>query len=92
MEMKETFRNEHFKVLDVSLNLGESMPLHEASSDAYVINKKGRGKISFSDREVIIAEGESVHIKAHEPHRLEILEDFRSSIILEPDAKIEFVH
>lgn len=92
MEMKESFRNEHFKVLDVSLNQGESMPLHEASSDAYVINKQGKGKIIFSDREVLISQGEHVLIKAHEQHRLDVLEDFKSSIILKPDAQIEFVH
>ena len=92
MEMKESFRNEHFKVLEVSLNVDESMPLHEASSDAYVINRQGKGRLIFSNREVIISQGESVLIKAREPHRLEILEDFRSSVILKPDAEIEFVH
>lgn len=91
MEIKETFRNEHFKVLNVTLNLGEAMPLHEASSDAYVISKKGKGKISFTDREVILSQGESILIKAHEPHKMEIFEDFNSSVILEPNAKINFV-
>lgn len=91
MKMKEVFRNEHFKVLDVSLDLGEAMPLHKASSDAYVICKKGKGKISFSDRDVVISHGESVLIKAEEPHQLEVLESFNSSIILEPSAEISFV-
>ena len=91
MELKEAYRNERFKVLNVSLNLGEAMPLHAASSDAFVIAKKGKGKIGFADREVILSQGETILIKANEPHKMEILEDFSSSIILEPDAKINFV-
>jgi len=91
MEMKEAFKNDSYKVLNVSLKMGETMPLHKASSDAFVINRKGKGRISFSNREVILSEGDTVIIKANEPHRMEILEDFSSSIILEPDAKIDFV-
>jgi len=91
MEMKESYRNERFKVLNVSLNLGESMPLHKATSDAYVIAKKGKGKVSFSDREVVLSQGDSLLIKAQEQHKMNILEDFSASIILEPEANIEFV-
>jgi len=91
MEMKEAYRNERFKVLNVSLAFGEAMPLHAASSDAFIIGRKGKGKISFADREVILSAGETVLIKAREPHKMDIIEDFSSSIILEPDAKIEFV-
>ncbi|HTM67227.1 MAG TPA: cupin domain-containing protein [Flavipsychrobacter sp.] len=91
MEMKEAYRNERFKVLNVSLNFGEAMPLHQASSDAFIIGRKGKGKISFADREVFLSAGETVLIKANEPHKMDILEDFSSSIILEPDAKINFV-
>jgi len=91
MKMNETFRNDRYKVLSVSLQVGESMPLHTASSDAFVIGVKGKGKISFSDREVILAQGDTILIKAKEPHRMEILEDFSSKIILEPNAEIDFV-
>ncbi|MCC6259148.1 MAG: cupin domain-containing protein [Chitinophagaceae bacterium] len=91
MEMKEAYKNERFKVLNVSLKAGESMPLHKASSDAFVINRKGKGRIHFSDKEVLLTEGETILIKANEPHKMDILEDFSSSIILEPEAKIDFV-
>lgn len=91
MEMKEAYKNDRFKVLNVSLQTGESMPLHKATSDAFVINRKGKGRISFADREVVISEGDCILIKANEPHKMEILENFCSSIILEPDAKIDFI-
>lgn len=89
--MKEAFKNDRYKVLNVSLKTGETMPLHKATSDAFVINRKGKGRISFSNREVLLSEGDTVVIKANEPHKMEILEDFSSSIILEPDAQIDFV-
>lgn len=91
MEMKEVYSNDSYKVLSVSLSKGEAMPLHEATSDAFLIGKKGRGKISFADRQVTLSQGETLLIKAHEQHRMEILEDFSSCIILEPDAIINFV-
>lgn len=91
MEMNEVYKNERFKVLNVVLNMGEAMPLHEATSDAFIIGRKGKGKITFKDRQVVLSQGETLLIKAHEPHKMDILEDFSSSIILEPEAKINFV-
>lgn len=89
--MKEVYHNDKFKVLNGVLNKGEKMPLHEATSDAFIIPKKGKGRITFSGREVIIAAGETLLIKAHEPHQMEILEDFISNIILENTGKINFL-
>lgn len=89
--MKELLKNDRYKVLGVSLNAGESMPLHQASSDAFVILKKGKGKVSFTDREVELQAGDSLLIKAHEPHKLEVLEDFASCIVLDSEAHIDFV-
>lgn len=88
--MKEVYGNDRYKVLSVTLSVGEAMPLHHATSDAFIIGKKGKGKISFTDREVILAQGDTLLIKACEPHRMEILEDFSSCIILENDARINF--
>ena len=89
--MKEMYSCSKYKVLSVILNAGEKMPLHEATSDAFVMAKKGRGRITFSDRMVDICEGETLLIGAHEPHKLEILEDFSSYILLENDGKINFL-
>jgi len=58
--------------------------------DAFVINNTGKGKISFTDRQVVLSQGDSLLIHANEPHKMEILEDFRSFIILDSDGQINF--
>lgn len=47
--------------------------------------------MSFSDRVVELNAGESLLIKAHEPHKLEVLEDFSSCIVLGSEAHIDFI-
>lgn len=91
MEMTEVYSCDKYKVLNVALNIGEKMPLHQATSDAFLICKKGRGRITFSDRIVDIRQGETLLINANEQHKLEVLEDFCSCITLENDGKINFV-
>ncbi|HEU5364803.1 MAG TPA: cupin domain-containing protein [Hanamia sp.] len=88
--MKEVYSNDKYKVLNVTLNVGEKMPLHEATSDAFLVCRKGKGRITFSDRIVDLCLGETLLIKAHEQHQMEILEDFCSCITLENDGKIKF--
>lgn len=88
--MKQLYGNGRYKVLSVTLGKGEAMPLHHATSDAFIIGKKGKGKISFADRQVVLSQGDTLLIKANEPHQMEILEDFSSWIILQSDAKINF--
>lgn len=90
MEMNELYRNEKYKILNVTLRAGEKMPLHQATSDAFVTCRKGRGKVTFDDRVVEISGGETLLIKALEKHRLDVFEDFNSTITLEGDAKIDF--
>jgi quercetin dioxygenase-like cupin family protein len=91
MEMKEIYSCDNYKVLNIILNAGEKMPLHEATSNAFLICKKGKGRITFSDRVVDVCANETLLIKANEHHQVEILEDFCSNIILESDGKINFV-
>ena len=91
MEMKEVYHNDKYKVLNVTLNIGEKMPLHEATSDAFLICKKGKGRITFTDRQIDLCQGNTLLIKAHEEHKMEILEDFCSNIILEAEGKINFI-
>lgn len=90
MELIEAARNERYKILNVSLEMGESMPWHTASSDAFVIARKGKGKLSFTDRELMLSAGDTVLIPARERHRLDVIEPFSSSVILEPEAAIDF--
>lgn len=88
--MIEVYSNAKYKVLSVTLNVGEAMPLHYATSDAFIIGKKGKGKISFANREVILSQGDTLLIEANEPHKMEILEDFSSCIVLNHDGRIQF--
>jgi quercetin dioxygenase-like cupin family protein len=91
MEMKEIYSCENYKILNVTLNVGEKMPLHEATSNAFLICKKGKGRITFSNRVVDVSMGETLLIEANDQHKMEILEDFCSNIILDSDAKINFL-
>lgn len=43
MEMKKIYENDLYKVMNVSLKKGESLPQHKATSDAFIIVKQGRG-------------------------------------------------
>jgi quercetin dioxygenase-like cupin family protein len=90
MELTEACRNERYKILNVSLDTGESMPWHTASSDAFVIARQGKGKLSFSNRELVLNAGDTVLIPARQRHRLDVIEPFQSSVILEPEAQIDF--
>ena len=91
MEMKQLFSNSHYKVLEVSLNNGESMLLHKATSDAFIIVKKGAGKIIFVDREIQLMQGATQLIPANEQHQLTINDDFNACIILASQAEIKFI-
>ena len=90
MEIIEVDSNDQYKVLSVSLNAGEMIPLHHATSDVLLIGRKGKGWITFTDRQITISEGESLLIKAYEPHRLEIREDFSSYLVLDLNAVLKF--
>ena len=92
MEMKEVYSCSKYKVLSVTLNVGEKMPLHEATSDAFLICKKGKGRITFTDRVVDLCCGETLLINAHDAHKMAILEDFASCVILENDGRINFIN
>lgn len=89
--MTEVYSCDKYKVLNVALNVGEKMPLHKATSDAFLICKKGKGKITFSDRMVDIRQGETLLINKNEQHTLEVIDDFCSCVILENDGRINFI-
>jgi quercetin dioxygenase-like cupin family protein len=91
MEMTELYSCDKYKVLSVFLAKGEKMPLHKATSDAFLICKKGKGRITFSDRIIEIGQGDTLLISANEQHQLEVLEDFNSCITLENDGQIQFI-
>jgi quercetin dioxygenase-like cupin family protein len=90
MEMKQIYENEFYKIMNVSLKKGESLPKHKATSEAFIIVKEGRGKIIFDNREVVLEHDSTQLIPANDTHTLEVLEDFRASIILGKDGDINF--
>ena len=91
MEMKQLYSGNDYKVMEVTLNDGESMPLHKASADAFIIVKKGSGKIIFSDNEVNLQQGSTLLIAANKEHRLQVNEAFNACVILGHDAAIKFL-
>lgn len=91
MEMQQLFSNSVYKILEVSLAKGEKMPRHKASSDAFIMVKQGSGKITFDHNSVLLQQGATQHIPAHEPHQLEISENFTACIVMEAGAAIDFL-
>lgn len=89
--MKEIYAGEHFKVKEVILSSGQVMPEHRATSDAFVIVKKGMGRLIFSDSEVELKPGTTVLIPARQPHKMEITEDFNACVVFEKDGEIQFL-
>lgn len=90
MEMKQTFNNEHYKVMEVALNAGEAIPLHKTTSDAYIMVRAGAGKIIFLDKEVELKQGSTFLIPSNKEHKLEVTENFNAWVILPPDGAIKF--
>ena len=90
MEIIEVDSNDQYKVLSVTVDVGEAIPLHHATSEAFLIARKGKGRIVFTDREVILSKGETLLIKANEPHKMEVLENFSSYIVLDLNGSIHF--
>ncbi len=91
MEMTKIYENHFYKVMNVSLKKGESLPKHKAISDAFVIVKEGKGKIIFDDSEVPLQHNSTQLIPANQTHSLVVIEDFRASIILGKEGDINFL-
>ena len=92
MEMNKLFGNGNYKVVNVVLNAGESMLLHKATSDAFLIVKAGFGKIIFSDNEVELQQGSAIMIPADKEHQLEVAGAFNAYVIFAADGEIKFLN
>jgi quercetin dioxygenase-like cupin family protein len=92
MEMNKLFGNAHYKVMNVLLNSGESMPLHRATSDAFLIINTGAGKLIFSDNEIELKEGSTISIPANKIHKLEVTTAFEAYVIFSADGEIQFMN
>ena len=91
MEMKQLYSNNHYKVMEVALSGGEALPLHKATSDAFIIVKEGTGKIIFSDNVIELQQGSTLMIPANKEHRLQVNETFNACIIFATEAEIKFL-
>ena len=77
--------------MNVTLDKGESMPNHKATSDAFIIVRRGKGKIIFEDKEIKLEHDSTQLIPANEIHTLEVMEDFSACIVFPVEGKIEFI-
>lgn len=91
MEIKKVFEGNSFKIMNVTLNKGENIPKHKATSIAFIIVKKGNGKIIFDDKEIELKQDSTQLIPANENHTLEVMEDFSASIVFPIEGEIEFI-
>ena len=89
--IKQLYNNDHYKVMEVSLNSGEGLSQHKATSEAFLIVQQGTGKIIFSDNEVELQQGSTVVIPADKEHSLEVNDLFRACVIFPTGAGIKFL-
>ncbi|CAN5534229.1 hypothetical protein BH11BAC2_BH11BAC2_16590 [soil metagenome] len=66
------------------------MPNHKATSDAFVIVKKGKGVIIFGDKEIELQQDSTQLISANANHTLEVMEHFSACIVFPIEGEIEF--
>ncbi|MEP6951917.1 MAG: cupin domain-containing protein [Ginsengibacter sp.] len=89
--LKQLYSNIYYKVMEVSLNGGEEISQHEATSDAFIIVKEGTGKIIFSDNEIELQRGSTFVIPANKQHRLRVNDTFNACIIFASGGEIKFL-
>ncbi|HVS93808.1 MAG TPA: cupin domain-containing protein [Mucilaginibacter sp.] len=88
--MEEIEKNDHYKIIAVTLPAGTSMPKHRATSDAYIIVESGNALLIFKDETCELGAGSNMSIPSHEPHILKVISDFKALVVLAADAIIDF--
>ncbi|MBF9254142.1 cupin domain-containing protein [Pontibacter sp. 172403-2] len=81
MEVKEIYGNGAYKVLELTLAGGETMPRHFVTSDAFIVTEKGQAEVVFQDRSATLLPGETLHIPVREVHSVTASEDFKAIVI-----------
>lgn len=90
MKLEEVYGGKSYKVLNAQVPTGGVMPEHYATSDAFVIVRKGEANINFMDgTKANIKEGTTYLIPGNKQHNLEVVKDFDAIIVIGPEAKIE---
>ncbi len=90
MGIERIYKNEGCQVLKAKIKKDSRMPVHYATSEAFVMVTKGSGEIIYSNSEQKFEPGAYIHIPKAKPHVLKIEKDFEAYIIIEEDASLEF--
>lgn len=90
MKLEEVYAGKNYKILNAEVPGGGAMPEHYATSDAFVIVRKGEADINFVDGTTAnIKEGTTYVIPGSKQHNLKVVKDFEAYIVIGPEAKIE---
>ena len=89
--MKPIQITDHYKVIQVELAAGHSLPRHIATSDAFLIVESGTALLIFSGETFELSKGMNLPIPANEQHMLKIIDDFKGYIILANEARIQYI-
>ncbi len=90
MGIARIYKNEGCQVMKAEIKKGSRMPVHYATSEAFVMVAKGCGEIIYSNSEQKLEPGMYIHIPRAKPHVLKIEKDFEAYIIIDEDASLEF--
>ena len=81
MELKQVYKNEQFKAVNLNLKYGEELADHKTLSQALLIVTKGKANVVFADRRVELTQGMTFIIPPNEVHKVQAIEDFTAAII-----------
>lgn len=90
-EMTPLKVGDYFKVLQVTGDLGMTMPEHCSTKEAVIIVQKGKAILKLKEIEHTLGIHETFIIPAGENHELQITENFRAVVIMETDSEINFI-
>lgn len=81
---------EQFRSLEVTAAAGAMMPAHHCTSEAVVVVLQGEASMVMEDGETPLHEGTSFLIPAGKVHTLNVIRDFRATVIMGSLATLEF--
>lgn len=90
MGLEKIYGNRGCKVMKAEIPAGSRMPVHHATSEAFVMVTKGKAELIYSDKEEPLHAGIQVCIPKGKPHTLQVTEDFEAFIVIGGAASIEF--
>lgn len=90
MGIEKILGRKEYQVMKANIPAGSRMPVHYATSEAFVMVTKGTAELIFSDRQQDLEAGMHVIIAERKPHTLKIRSDFEAFIVIGGSATIEF--